>query len=165
MSRMVIGVFDDYERAAEAVEKLKPSGFKAEQISLVGRSVEELRPLVSEMSDQHADKLITRFAIFGAIGGALAGIATIVIPGLGAMVIAGPLLAAFSGAAAGTALGVVAGALAHFDIPEDEAKIYEGHLSAGKVLVAVHTSQQQERVTAEEIFDTAGAIEVDSKAA
>jgi hypothetical protein len=165
MAKVVIGIFEDYGLAAQAVEQLKAAAFNADDISLVGRSRTEMRPVVSEVVSNKPDKLMTDLGIAGAIGGLLIGLATIVIPGAGALMVAGPLVAAISGAAAGGAIGVVTGALVHFDVPEADARIYEGHLSSGKVLVAVHTEDPERRVKAEEILDSNGAIEIDTKAA
>jgi hypothetical protein len=81
------------------------------------------------------------------------------------LLIAGPLIAAVSGATAGGVLGVVAGALTHFDVPEYEAKIYEAHLTQGKILVAAHSENDSERFKAEEVMEKNGAVEVDTKAA
>jgi hypothetical protein len=76
--------------------------------------------------------------VLGGTVGLLAGIGTLAIPGLGAFIAAGPLLAALSGAAAGAATGGVVGALIGLGIPEYEAKAYEDRLKAGGYLVAVH---------------------------
>jgi hypothetical protein len=163
--KVIIGVFDDYAGASAAIAQLKAAGFAEESISLLGKNTDELRPVATEVASHKPDKLMTNFSIAGAIGGLLVGLATIAIPGTGALLVGGPLVAAVSGAAAGGALGVIAGALVHFDVPEYEAQVYEAHLTAGKVLVAVHTDNPDERFKAEQIFDTNGAIEVDTKAA
>jgi hypothetical protein len=162
---MVIGIFDDYTGAARAVDQLRAAKFSTSDISLIGRDPDELRPVVSELSSHKPDKLMTRLGIAGAIGGLFVGLTTIFLPGIGAFALAGPLVGAISGIAAGSALGVVAGALVHFDVPESEAKVYEAHITEGKVLVAVHTDKPEERIKAEQIFDDSGAVEVDSKAA
>lgn len=79
----------------------------------------------------------------GAIGGALgllAGIGTLAIPGLGAFIAAGPIMAALSGIAAGAAAGGIVGALVGMGIPEYEAKAYENKLKGGGYLIAVHAA-------------------------
>jgi hypothetical protein len=164
-SKVVIGVFDDYNDASQAVEGLRQAGFAAKDISLLGKDTDELRPLVSDLHSAEPDKVVTGFTVAGAFGGFLIGLGTLLVPGIGQLVIAGPLLAALSGAAAGSYIGFLTGALAHFDVPETEAKLYETHLTAGKVLIAVHAELPEERFRAEEIMDRFGAIEVDTKAA
>ena len=164
-SKVIIGVFDDYNDAAKAVEGLREAGFEAKNISLLGKDTDELRPLASELRMTEPDNVVTGFTVAGALGGFLIGLGTLLVPGVGQLVIAGPLMAALSGAAAGSYIGFLTGALAHFDVPETEAKIYESHLTAGKVLIAVHAELPEERFKAEEVMDRFGAIEVDTKAA
>jgi hypothetical protein len=80
-------------------------------------------------------------AWFGGIFGLLVGAAVLVIPGLGPVVVAGPLAAALiagvEGAIAGTALGGLAGALVGWGIPHERALAYETHIQGGKFLVVV----------------------------
>ena len=164
-SKIVIGVFDDISGAGEAVEALKESAISMENISIVGKDIDDLRPVTSRVVDHHVDPTVTKMTIGGAAAGLLVGLASMAIPGVGALFVVGPIMAAISGAAAGTYIGFLAGALAHFDVPQYEAEIYESQLTAGKVLVAVHTEIAEERVKAEQIMDQFGAIEVDTKAA
>jgi hypothetical protein len=164
-SKVVIGVFNNYESAGNAIEALKASGFKTEDLSIVGKDLEELRPVTSHVVEHRVDPTVKNMTIGGALGGLIVGLASIAIPGVGSLFVAGPIMAAISGASAGTYIGFLAGALAHFDVPQYQADIYESHLSEGKVLVAVHTDVPEERFKAEQVFDQFGAIEVDTKAA
>jgi hypothetical protein len=69
------------------------------------------------------------------IGAALGGtLGVFAVPGIGALLIAGPLFGAFAGATAGGAVGVLLG----LGIPEDEAKLYQDRLKKGGILVSVH---------------------------
>lgn len=165
-SKVVIGIFEDYVSGGECVEALKTAGFSTEHISVVGRDLDELRPVTSHVVDNTTpDKTVVNTTLGGAALGALVGLATVAIPGVGALFVAGPIMAAISGAAAGTYIGFLTGALAHFDVPQYVAEVYETHLTAGKVLLAVHTDVPEARLRAEEIMDRFGAIEVDTKAA
>jgi hypothetical protein len=92
--------------------------------------------------------------------GWLAGIGTLAIPGVGPLIAAGPIMAALSGAAAGGAVGTLAGALVGLGIPEYEAKQYEGKVKNGNILISVHTEDSKERNIAKEIFDRAHAEDV-----
>jgi hypothetical protein len=78
------------------------------------------------------------------------------------MIAAGPILAALSGAAAGGAVGTLAGALVGLGIPEYEAKQYEGKVKNGNILISVHTEDSRERKAAKEIFDRVHADDVSS---
>ena len=74
--------------------------------------------------------------MLGGIGGWLAGIGALAIPGVGPLIAAGPILAALSGAAVGGAVGGLAGALVGIGIPEYEAKRYEGRIKSGNILIS-----------------------------
>jgi hypothetical protein len=161
--KVVIGIFEDYAQAGKAIQALRDGDYRAEDISIVGADPEETRMASVDLQRHSPDKVVVAGSILGAAGGWLVGLAALAIPGVGPFIAAGPLLSALSGAAAGGLIGTFAGALIHFDIPEYEAKIYEGHLSAGKILVAVHTHDKAERVRAEDIMDDCGAIEIDSR--
>jgi hypothetical protein len=88
----------------------------------------------------------------GAAVGWLAGIGTLAIPGLGALIAAGPIMAALSGAAVGTAAGGIIGALVGMGIPEFEAKRYDAKIREGNILISVHTEDHEQRDIAKEIF-------------
>lgn len=165
-SKVVIGVFDDYESAGEAIEGLKAAGFESERLSIVGQDLDDMRSVTSHVVEtDKPDSVVTNMTIGGAVGGLLIGLASVMIPGVGALWVAGPIMAAVSGAAAGTYIGFLAGVLSHFDVPQYQAKLYETHLTAGKVLLAVHSEIPEERFKAEQVMDQHGAIEVDTKAA
>jgi hypothetical protein len=101
----------------------------------------------------------------GAVGAALgwlAGIGTLAIPGLGPFIAAGPIMAALGGAAAGAAAGGVTGALIGYGMPEYEAKMYEGKVRDGNILLSVHTESSDELKAAKEVFSKHGAEDVSS---
>jgi hypothetical protein len=58
-----------------------------------------------------------------------------------------------SGAAAGAAVGGVAGALIGLGIPELEAKTYEGKIRGGNILIAVHTADADHEKRAKETLE------------
>jgi hypothetical protein len=161
--KVVIGVFDTYEQAGAVLESLRESDFRPEQISMMGADKEDLRFATADYQKPGPDPAITTGSVLGAVGGWLVGLAAISVPGIGPFLAAGPIFAAISGAAAGGLAGAIAGAMLHFDIPEYEAKIYEGHLTQGKVMVAVHTQGRGEHHRAEAIMEQHGAIEVDTR--
>ena len=80
---------------------------------------------------------------FGGLLGLCVGAAFLVLPGLGPVLVAGPLaaalLAGIEGALAGTALGSLAGALVGWDVPKDRALQYEALIKGGKFLVFVRS--------------------------
>jgi len=87
----------------------------------------------------------------------LAGIGSLAIPGVGPFIAAGPILAAASGAAVGATLGGITGGLVGLGIPEYEAKVYEGKIKEGNILLSVHTEDSSQIDLAKRIFEEAGA--------
>lgn len=101
----------------------------------------------------------TGAGIGAALGGTLglfAALTGLVVPGIGPLLIAGPLFGAFAGATAGGAVGVLVG----LGIPEDEAKLYEERLKKGGTLVSVHTEREAKTNQARTILKNTGATDV-----
>jgi hypothetical protein len=69
-------------------------------------------------------------------------------------------MAALAGAGVGAAAGGLTGALIGMGIPEYEAKLYEGKIKEGNILIAVHSDNRDETKRAKEIFERAGAHDV-----
>ncbi len=98
----------------------------------------------------------------GGVLGLLAGIGVIALPGLGALVAAGPIMGALSGAAAGATAGGVVGALVGLGIPEYEAKAYEDKLKSGSFLVAVHDVEGDQASKVKDLLKDADAQDISS---
>ena len=100
--------------------------------------------------------------ILGGSLGLLAGIGALAIPGLGPFIAAGPIMAALSGSAVGGSLGLLIGSLIGLGIPEYEAKKYEAGLKEGNILISVHTENDEEIKSANEILKKEGAKDISS---
>jgi hypothetical protein len=101
----------------------------------------------------------TGAGIGAALGGTLgvfAALTGLVVPGIGALLIAGPLFGAFAGATAGGAVGVLVG----LGIPEDEAKLYEDRLKKGGILLSVQANSDAKVNEARGILQRTGATDV-----
>lgn len=99
----------------------------------------------------------------GTAAGALAGVATMGIVGLTPLLMIAPLVVttgAVVGAAAGGAAGATGSSLADFGVPEERREAYEQALTAGGVLVAVRTDDEQELEKANAALEQGGAKEV-----
>ena len=93
----------------------------------------------------------------------MAGVGALAIPGLGAFIAAGPILATLSGAAAGAAVGGVSGALIGYAVPEFEAKQYESKLRDGNILISVHTESVVQQAHVREILAANGATDISQR--
>jgi hypothetical protein len=163
MAQAVFGLARDEVHAISIVERLKTAGFSAHDISVLLPDKTGTRDFAHEHHTKAPEGAAAGAGTGGILGGALGwlvGIGALAIPGLGPFIAAGPIMAALSGAAAGAALGGIAGALIGLGIPEYEAKRYEVKISAGSVLVSVHTDDRAERSRAKQILEQAGAEDV-----
>ena len=103
---------------------------------------------------------VTAGGALGGLLGLLAGLGALAIPGAGPFIAAGPILAALSGGAVGAAVGGVTGALVGLGIPEMEARLYEGKLKEGNILVAAHSDDRAMLKEAQDLFQACGATHI-----
>src|SRR5688572_11929029 len=159
-NRVVIGIVDSEIEAENLLQRLREAGFETQEISAIFPDKRGSRDFAHEHNTKAPEGAVVGATGGGLLGGTLgllAGIGAIAIPGLGAFIAAGPLMAALSGAAAGAAVGGVTGALVGLGIPELEAKSYEGKLKGGNILLAVHADDRDWQKKAEDILKRNGA--------
>ncbi|HVY48752.1 MAG TPA: DUF3341 domain-containing protein [Minicystis sp.] len=165
MKNAVIGIASTYDQAERIVSGLKAQGFVLGDVSVLFPDEKGTREFAHEKGTKAPEGAIAGVGAGGTVGGAiglLAGIGALAIPGLGPFIAAGPIMAALSGAAAGAAVGGVVGALVGLGIPEYQAKVYEGRLRDGNILIAVHTEDGDEKDRAKDVFERMGAHDVTS---
>jgi hypothetical protein len=179
----VFGIVKDENQAQQAVLKLEAAGFLPADISVLSRNANQninvdLGPLKTETGDtidaktrtvghtnttkapEGATAGVTTGGAMGAVAGWLVGIGALAVPGAGAFIAAGPILAALSGAAIGAAAGGVVGGLIGYGIPEYEAKIYACKIESGNILIGVHTVNSDESKAAENALEAVGAHDI-----
>ncbi|MRX73913.1 hypothetical protein GJU40_17395 [Bacillus lacus] len=144
--RSIVGVYDNEREAIRAVEELKSQGYRAEDISIIGKNSDEVDTVTEETGTKTGEGAASGAAAGGALGGLtglLAGVGALAIPGIGPIVAAGPLAATLAGAAAGAGVGGIAGALIGLGVPEEEADRYDAYVKEGKILVLVGTDEDR----------------------
>jgi len=143
----VAGIFDSKTEANTAVAKLLDAGFNKDDLSLIVSDHVRHTIFASPADNEstQATKGGAAGALFGGALGALIASLTLVgiviVPGSG-LFVAGPLLAALSGAGAGAAIGGLSGALISAGFSVDEAKRYEEEVKQGMAVVIVHTTDE-----------------------
>lgn len=161
-----IGVFTTHAAAESALNDLKQFGVKEADLSYVYVNSK------GKIKDGQAGGKIGDGAATGAAAGAIIGgiagfaVANGILPGLGSLIVAGPLAsalgltgaagAAAAGAATGAAAGGLIGALTHLGIDSSDVKLYEDHVRRGDVLVIARGTP----ASTEDIFLNHGAIDV-----
>ena len=165
MKQSVICIATSYPQADAIIRDLQASGFANADISILANDPHGRGDFGHEKSTKASEGVAAGAAAGGVTGGVvglLAGIGTLAIPGLGALIAAGPILAALSGAAAGAATGGTVGGLIGLGIPEIEARRYEGKLRSGNYLISAHVETSEAEDRAEEIFKRHDAQDISS---
>src|SRR4051812_15668775 len=102
MARSLFAIVSSHTQLRRVVEALDKVGFAKDDVSVVFPDQHSSRTLAHELSTKAPEGAVAgglAGAGLGGVMGLLAGIGALAIPGLGALVAAGPLLAALSGAA------------------------------------------------------------------
>lgn len=180
MTKVIFGLVKNVDQARQLVDNLLAAGFSNQDISILypnrgtfnnandNEIVEEgtkRKKFKTEERSKAPEGGVAGATTGGILGGSLgllAGIGAIAIPGLGAFIAAGPIMAALGGSAVGGSLGLLIGSLVGYGIPEYEAKKYEENLKAGNILISVHTENDQELSRANEIMKKSGARDISS---
>jgi hypothetical protein len=157
----VIALFDQHTQAEAGVRELQDAGFDMKALSIVGK-------------DYHTDENVVGYytagdrmaywgkngAFWGGIWGLLFGSAFFMIPGIGPIVAAGPIIgwivAALEGAVVVGGISAVGAGLYSIGIPEKSVLKYETSLKAGKFMLVVHGTAD-EVIRAKEILSTNGS--------
>ncbi len=159
----VVGVFDNHEKAEQAVKALQRSGFDMKQLSIVGRDVHSEEQVVGYYNTGDRMAFWGKLGAFwGGLWGLVFGTAFFWVPGIGAVLVGGPLVAAMVGALEGAVvmggLSAVGAGLYSLGIPKDSILRYERALRSDQYLLVAHgTGEQVAR--AKEIMDRAKATE------
>ena len=173
MTTTVAGLFDQYEDADRAIRALYNYGVTTNEINVVTRA-ETLQGRsdypVTE-SPERASVLSTAAvggAATGGLIGLVAGVAALLLPGIGPVITVGSVATALGLTAAGAGIGAAAGgligALSDLGLPEEETNVYAEGIKRGGILVTVQT-EEEERNEVEDLLHEAGAIDVNTRRA
>jgi len=166
MAQAVFGIADSEARAERIVADLREAGIAAGDVSILfpdRTGTRDFRHEAHTKAPEGASAGAGSGALLGGTLGWLSGVGAVAIPGLGAFIAAGPILATLTGMAAGAALGGVSGALIGYAVPEFEAKLYESKLRDGNYLISVHTRSVDEQAHVRQILDRNGATDVSQR--
>jgi len=161
----VFGIYPTRTHAEEAVDALRTSGFRAEDISALFPDNQGSKDFAHEKHTKAPEGATTggtTGALTGGVLGWLAGIGALAIPGVGPLIAAGPIMGALAGAGIGGVTGGLIGALVGMGIPEYEAKRYEGRVKEGGILLSVHADNSEWISKAKDILHRTGAEDVAS---
>jgi len=162
----VIAVYPDHESAERAVKLLNKEGIPMSSLSIVGRDFQvSEKPIGFATPGYFAKEGASTGALVGGLFGMLMGAAFLVLPGVGPMVVAGPLVGALlgglEGLIAGAAFGALSGALIGWGIPKDQALLYETEVKAGKFLL-IYRGDPESAARAKALLKTSSPERLDS---
>jgi uncharacterized membrane protein len=145
---MAVAIYASHVEADSAVKELAKSGFDMKKLSIVAK-------------DYHTEEHVTGYyttgdrmmawgklgAFWGGLWGLLFGSALFLIPGIGPVFMAGPLVGvivnALQGAVAVGGLSALGAGLVSLGIPRHSALAYETEIAAGKFVLIVHGTQDE----------------------
>ena len=139
----VVAVFETHNQAEDAVRELQKDGFDMTKLSIVGK-------------DYHTDEHVVGYyntgdrmmywgklgAFWGGFWGLLFGSAFFWVPGIGPLVVAGPLVtwivAALESAVVTGSLSALGAGLFSIGIPKNSILQYETEVKNGRLLLVAH---------------------------
>jgi hypothetical protein len=159
----VIALFDRHTDAEEAIKQLQQTGFDMKELSIIGKGYHTEENVVGYYTAGDRMKYWGKNGAFwGGIWGLLFGSAFFVIPGIGPLIAAGPIVALIIGALEGAAVvggvSAIGAGLYSIGIPKKSVLQYESSLKAGTFLLVVHGTPE-EVTRAKAILAAAGASE------
>lgn len=165
----VVAIYGTHSQAEEAVKELQRGGFDMQKMSIVGK-------------DYHTDEHVVGYynagdrmkywgkqgAFWGGIWGMLFGAAFFAIPGIGPILVAGPLVAWIIGALEGAVvvggLSALGAGLYSIGIPRNSVVEYESALKSDKFLLLAHGTAT-EVSHAKDILQTTNPVRITVHAA
>ena len=153
----VVAIFESHAQAENAIRELQKDGVDMKRLSIVGKDYH---------TEEHVVGYYTagdRMAYWGKLGawwggfwGMLFGSAFFWVPGVGPLLVAGPLVmcivSALEGAVVTGGLTALGAGLYSIGIPKNSVMQYETEVKNGKLLLVVHgTTEEVER--AKDILD------------
>jgi hypothetical protein len=180
-TKTVVGAFDDDHDADRAVHALINDGFMEREISVVARDLADDEPrdgsatyaeeraeaqrasredAANPLTDPKAGALTG--GLLGGAAGLAASLVALALPGVGPVVVVGPLVAALSGAGVGAVAGGLFAALTTAGVSETHANYYVEVVRRGGAVVTLRTDDTRTERAAELMREN-GAIDIDER--
>ncbi len=160
----VIAVFQSREQLRDALDLLRDEGFPNSDVSALLFPPDPSPVGSADGRETNAPEGATSGTVAGiAVGGTLgwlAGAGALVVPGVGALLAAGPIAGLLAGAGVGGVVGGLTGALIGLGIPEDDAAHYEDRIRDGGILLSISCPNEDRRDAAEAILRKTRAQEI-----
>ncbi len=139
----VVAIYGTHTEAEDAVKELQRSGFDMTKLSIIGQDYHTEENVTGYYTvGDRMRKWGTLGAFWGGIWGLIFGAAFFWVPGVGQILVGGPIVAiivaALEDAIVVGGLSVIGVALFNIGVPKDSALKYEKEIKAGKYVVVAH---------------------------
>jgi uncharacterized membrane protein len=147
----VVAVYGTHDAAERAVKALQRAGIDMHTMSIIGKDSHTEEHVVGYYNNGDRMKYWGEAGAFwGCVWGLLFGSAFFAIPGIGPVLVAGPVISGIVGALEGAVIGggltAIGAGLYGMGIPKDSVVEYETALKTDKFLLTVHdTASEVER--------------------
>jgi hypothetical protein len=160
-----VAVFSAHSGAENAIRALKSSGFDIRKLSILGKGFQSEDNVVGIYAAGDRLKYWGKMGAFwGDMWGLLAGAAFLIVPGIGLVVIAGPvaawIISALEGAVFVGGVSALGAGLVSLGISKDNALKYESSMKAGKFLLILHGTDA-DAIKARNTLESTAAEEID----
>jgi uncharacterized membrane protein len=144
----VVAIYDTHEQAESTIKELQQAGVDMKSLSIVARNAHTDEHVVGYYNAGDRMKYWGKVGAFwGGFWGLLFGSAAFVIPGIGPILVAGPLvgwiIAGLEGAVVVGGASAVGAGLVSIGIPKDSVLQYDVALKTDKYVLIVHGTQDQ----------------------
>jgi len=157
MKNVTVAVCNTHNEAEKVVKDLNEAGFNMKRLSIIGKDYHEEDKVIGFYNT--GDRMANwgkAGAFWGGIWGLIFGAGLFLIPGVGPIVMAGPIVSSLVGAMEGAivlgGLSALGGALFSIGIPKDSVIKFESALRADKYLVLA-TGTEEEIEKAKKIME------------
>jgi hypothetical protein len=144
----VVAIYDTHEQAERAIKELQQAGVDMKSLSIAAKNTHTDEHVVGYYNAGDRMKYWGKVGAFwGGFWGLLFGSAAFAIPGLGPILVAGPLvgwiIAGLEGAAVVGGVSAVGAGLVSIGIPKDSVLKYDVALKTDKYVLIVHGTQDE----------------------
>ncbi|MDB6081405.1 MAG: hypothetical protein JWO53_677 [Chlamydiia bacterium] len=166
MKKIALCLLKEMQNVEKIVPELHTIGFRDSDISIVHMEGSQVRSTTGDTSQPGSIKEGAKIgasqgAVVGGVLGLLATLGVMSIPGIGPLLVTGPIAAALttvlSGSALGGSIGGIAGALIGYGLEREHAAQIEESLKSGQILLTVESDDEERTRKAVDVYKKAGA--------
>jgi hypothetical protein len=155
----VVAIYKSHAEAEAAIKELQEAGFDMKKLSIVGRDYHTDENVVGYYNAADRMKYWGKSGAFwGGIWGLLFGSAFFFVPGIGPLLVGGPLVGWIVGALEGAAvvggLSAIGAGIYSLGIPKDSILQYEIAVKTGKYVLIAHGSAEETALAQKIINET-----------